>query len=111
MFERYAARTADGGVEEMKFLALESELPGTPEEAFPSLLKEEARRVWELQQSGMIREVYFRSESHTAVLVLECPDIGAANQQIATLPLVQAGLISFDLIALIPYDGYARLFA
>jgi hypothetical protein len=31
--------------------------------------------------------------------------------QLTPLPLVQAGLIDFDLIPLVAYDGFARLFA
>ena len=95
----------------MKILALEKELPGAAAEAFQLHLKAEAQCVWELQQSGAIREIYFRADQHTAVLVLECADIEEARHLLATLPLVQAGLITFDLIPLIPYDGYARLFA
>jgi muconolactone delta-isomerase len=95
----------------MKFLALERELPGAPAEAFHPLLKEEARRVWELQQSGVLREIYFNADQHTAVLVLECSDRETARHLLARLPLVQAGLIEFDLITLVPYDGFARLFA
>ena len=95
----------------MKLLALEKELPAMTAEQFLPLLKDEARRVWELQQSGQLREIYFNSEQHTAVLVLECPTVEEARSFLAMLPLVQAGLITFDLIPLIPYDGFARLFA
>ena len=95
----------------MKLLALERELPGGTAQAFQPLLKKEARCVWELQQSGVVREIYFNADQHTAVLVLECSDRESAQALLATLPLVQAGLIEFDLIALMPYDGFARLFA
>jgi muconolactone delta-isomerase len=95
----------------MKILALEKELPDATAEAFQPLLKKEAQDVWELQQSGALREIYFNADQHTAVLVLECNDISAARQLLATLPLVHAGLITFDVIPLIPYDGFARLFA
>ena len=95
----------------MRLLALERELPGATTEAFRPLLKDEARDVWELQQSGALREIYFNADQHTAVLVLECSDREAARQLVERLPLVQAGLITFDLIPLVPYDGYARLFA
>ena len=95
----------------MKILALENELPGLAAADFQPHLQAEARRIWELQQSGDLREVYFNANRHTAVLVLECRDTEAARQLLATLPLVQAGLITFDVIALVPYDGVARLFA
>ncbi len=95
----------------MKLLALEKEIPYKTSADFQPHLKAEARRIWELQQSGVLREVYFNSEQHTAVLVLECSDMVAARQLLGTLPLVQAGLITFDVITLVPYDGYAKLFA
>ena len=94
----------------MKLLALECELPNAKAEAFQPLLKDEARRVWELQQSGALREIYFNADQHTAVFMLECSDIEAARHLLATLPLVQAGLITFDVIPLVPYDGFTRLF-
>jgi hypothetical protein len=95
----------------MKFLALERELPGATAEAFQPHLKDEARRVWELQQSGGLREIYFHAEEHTAILVLECADATEVQRLLSTFPLVQAGLIEFNVIPLAPYDGFARLFA
>jgi hypothetical protein len=95
----------------MKILALENELPGLTAADFQPHLQSEARRIWELQQSGAVREVYFTANRHTAVLVLECVDAEAARHLLGTLPLVQAGLIAFDVIPLVPYDGVARLFA
>ena len=94
----------------MKILAIEKETPGVTVEAFNPHLKAEARRVWELYQAGAFRELYFRQDRPEAVLVLECRDIEEANEMLNTLPLVQAGLITFDLIPLIPYPGFARLF-
>lgn len=94
----------------MKFLALERELPGATAAAFQPLLKDEARRVWELEQSGALREIYFHAEEHTAVLVLECDSANEVRRILSTLPLVQEGLIEFQLIPLSPYDGFARLF-
>ena len=75
----------------MKFLALACELPGASAQASQPLHKDEARRVWELQQSGALREIYFNADQHSAVLALECSDGETARQLLATLPLVQAG--------------------
>ena len=95
----------------MKILALEKELPGATAETFQPLLKDEARRVWELKQSGALREIYFRTDQHTAILMLECPSVEEARWVLSSLPLVMAGLIEFEMIPLAPYDGFARLFA
>jgi muconolactone delta-isomerase len=94
----------------MKILALEKELPGATAEKFQPLLKDEARRVWELQQSGSLREIYFNADQHTAVLMLECGTLEEAQRLLSSLPLVRAGLIEFEPIPLAPYDGFARLF-
>lgn len=96
----------------MKILALEKEIPGVTDDQFtPALLKTEATRAWELQQAGIIRELYLRQDRYEAVLILECKDIEEAKSILATLPLVQSGLIEFEVIPLIPYDGFARLFS
>lgn len=94
----------------MKILAIEKELPGATAEGFAPLLKAEAAHAWELYQAGVIRELYFHQEQHVAVLVLECPDLAAAREALAGLPLVQAGLIEFELLPLVPYTGFSRLF-
>jgi hypothetical protein len=45
------------------------------------------------------------------VLVLECASLEEAHQALASLPLVQEGLIAFEIIPLVPYPGFKRLFA
>jgi len=94
----------------MKILALEKEIPDTTPEQFAPHLKAEAARVWELYQSGHIREIYFRGDRSEAVLVLECVDADEAEDLLDSLPMVQAGLICFEVIPLIPYPGFERLF-
>lgn len=94
----------------MQILALEHEKPGVTAEQFTAaLLNAEARRVYELQQAGVIRAIYFRADRAEAVLMLECADAEDAKTVLASLPLVQAGLITFEVIALRPYTGLARL--
>lgn len=94
----------------MRIIALEKENPGFSAKEFRPHLKAEAARVWELYQAGIIREIYFRADVSEAVLILECADLNEANTLLATLPLVKAGLITFDIIPLRPYGGFARLF-
>ena len=95
----------------MRILALEIEKSEASANDFQPLLAEEARKVWGLYQDEIIREMYFRADQTLAVLMLECKDINEAKDKLAELPLVNAGLIDFDLIPLIPYPGLARLFA
>ena len=94
----------------MRIIALENEQPGLSAEAFRPYLKAEAGRVWELYQAEIIREKYFRADASEAVLILECADVNEASAVLATLPLAKAGLITFDIIPLRPYTGFARLF-
>jgi hypothetical protein len=65
--------------------------------------------VYELYLAGIIRECYFHETDHTAVLILECADAGEAQKALSGLPLVNAGLIAFELIPLVPYSGFSRL--
>ena len=95
----------------MKILAFEHELAGAAAEAFYLHAKAEARRVWELHQAGVVRELYFRADQSEAVLVLECGSTTEAEQILRTLPFVRAGLIAFELIPLKAYSGFERLFA
>jgi muconolactone delta-isomerase len=96
----------------MKILALEKEVPGISDDQFTApLLKTEAMRAWKLHQTGIIRELYFRQDRNEAVLILECKDTEEARSVLATLPLMKSGLIGFEIIPLIPYDGFARLFS
>jgi hypothetical protein len=94
----------------MKILALEKEIPNTEPEQFAPHLKAEAACLWELYQNGQVRETYFRQDRSEAVLMLECADIREASQVLDSLPLVQAGLIRFEVIPLVPYPGFERLF-
>lgn len=96
----------------MKILALEVGVPGTKASALtPALLHAEAQHAWELYQAGVIRELYFRGDRHEAVIILECTSVDEARQALASLPLVAANLIAFDVIPLAAYPGFARLFS
>ncbi len=94
----------------MKIIALSSDAPGVTDDQFAPHLKAEARRAWELIQSGALRELYFRADQPDAVLIFECASVGEARALLDTLPLVRAGLITFELVPLAPYPGLARLF-
>ena len=94
----------------MKILAIEKEFEGKTAEDFQPHLEAEARQVWELYKKGVIREIYFRADQTSAVLILECDNLEEAKEKLSTLPLVREDLIYFELIPLVPYPGYERLF-
>lgn len=95
----------------MKILAIEHEQSNVTADEFRQYSATEALRVWELHQQGIIRELYFRTDRSEAVLILECESTETAHQVLATLPFVQNGLITFELIPLKAYPGFARLFS
>ncbi len=95
----------------VKILAIEKELPGTQAADYQPYLRAEAESVWCLHKNGIVRESYFHAQEHTAVLILECEGREEAERILATLPLVQAGLIEFQVTALAPYTGLERLFS
>ncbi len=93
----------------MKILALEYESPSADPDLMEAYLAAEARRVLELTQAGIIREIYFRAGTSQTVLILECAHAQEARDVLQTLPLAQAGLIAFEVIPLAPYNGFSRL--
>jgi muconolactone delta-isomerase len=94
----------------MRILAIEKAGPDIPKDQYLPYLNAEAARAWELYQAGILRELYFKADRKEAVLLMECSKIEEAESALASLPLVKAGLISFDVIPLVPYPGFSRLF-
>ena len=94
----------------MKILAFEVENPGVNPDDYARYGEAEARRVWELTQEEKIREIYFRQDQNSAVIILECQNMHEAQLILDTLPFVENGLIRFDLMPLKPYPGLERLF-
>jgi muconolactone delta-isomerase len=94
----------------MRILAIETDNPEESSRNVKPLLEEEARRVWKLYRDGHIREIWFTASDRRAVLLLECASEDQAIELLATLPLVRERFIAFDVLALMPYDGFERLF-
>jgi hypothetical protein len=63
----------------MKILAIECELPRATDEHFQQHAKADARKVWELIQAGIVREIYLRADKNEAVLILECSSVREAE--------------------------------
>jgi hypothetical protein len=94
----------------MKILAIEREVEGKSHRDFESHLKSEALHVWKLYQEDKIREIYFDKEKNSAVIILESIDEIEARSILNNLPLVKENLIDFEIISLVPYAGFGRLF-
>lgn len=95
----------------MRILAIERELPNAPAVTMEQILRVEAACVWDLQQRGIIRDIWFTAAGNHAVIMLECASATEARQHLAMLPLVHAGVIDFTVHELRSYDGFERLFA
>ncbi len=94
----------------MKVLAIEKDRPDASPWDFEPHLKDEARAVWHLLQSGTIRDIYFRDDREEALIILEVHDVAEAERVLGQMPLAKAGLAEFEVIGLRPYSGFARLF-
>ena len=92
----------------MKIIAIEKELKQISGGSAAEVYKNEAKRVYALYLSDTLREIYL-TEEHCAILILECEGLDAVKQLLDALPLVQSGVIAFDVHELRPYRGYGRL--
>lgn len=95
----------------MQILALSRRRPGTTPERLALLAEAEAARAFELLAAGVLRSAHLCPERPGSVLVLECPSLEEARAVLATLPMVQQGLIEFELARMLPYTGVRALFA
>ena len=94
----------------MKVLAIGHARSGISWEHIALYVGEEARRVWELHESDLVREFYLRADDQPGVvLVFECEDMTEAGRLVAALPMVEAGLLHFEVIPLRPYRGFREL--
>jgi len=94
----------------MKIIAFEKELSNARTIDFRKNAKAEAKALWQLYLSGIVREFYFRKDENLAVLILEAKSKQAAKKLLSKLPFVSKKLIEFELIPIKPYPGFERLF-
>lgn len=92
----------------MKLLAIENETSTVNWDEENEVLINESYQVYHLFQEGIIRDIFF-TENENAVIILECKSKVEAANVLATLPLVKAGLISFEIMELRPYTGFDRI--
>lgn len=96
-------------IKNMKFLATEKEIAHADWTNKEHLLREEAKKVYDLILDDIIKEIYF-DENHRAVIILTAQNRENAINILCTLPLAANNLIEFNLIELKPYTGLQRLF-
>jgi len=74
------------------------------------LLKQEAKVIWSLQKKDIIRSIWFTKNTREAILIIEAENSIRTKEIVDTFPLVEKGLITYDIVELVAYDGYERLF-
>ena len=93
----------------MKYVVIVTRDPEAPAEAFtPELLNTESDRSLTLLRDGVFREIYSRDDGKGAVLVLEAATEAEARAALDSLPMAQAGLISFAVYGTRAYRGFLR---
>jgi hypothetical protein len=96
----------------MKIIAIIDLALGTTPEALGPHMATEAQAIWSGIESGLVRQVYYRTDKPGAVIELEAASIVEAETYLHSLPMHQSGLIELtDLIPVGPYTGLATLFA
>lgn len=94
----------------MRFVIIATRSESAPPDAFsPEILKAESKRAMQLWADDFIRELYSRTDGKGAVLVVEADDEDAAKAKLATLPLMEAGLLSMEVYGIKAYRVIAQM--
>lgn len=94
----------------MRFIATSKDTNSADWYGKEEILRNEALRIWNLQQEEIVRDIWFTQPGNDAILVLECDNLETAQALVADFPLVKAGLIEFQIVQIKPYNGLRRLF-
>lgn len=94
----------------MQFLVMSKLKPGATIDQVTPILPAEARATWAQYKRGVLRQLYSRRDSSGIVGIFEADSFEQLKAELATLPLVEAGLIDFDHIPLAPYASLEILF-
>jgi hypothetical protein len=96
----------------MKMIAIIALSPGTLPEALSPHAVPEAKAIWSGIESGIVRQVHYRTDKTGAVMELEATSLSEAETYLHSLPMHQKGLITLtDLIPLGHYTGLSSLFS
>ena len=87
----------------MQFLVICRRVADGDTDAFPRLIADEGAVLRKLQADGILTEAWSPG-GPGAVLMLELPGQGAAEQITSELPLAAAGLITTEVIPLHPLN-------
>jgi hypothetical protein len=80
----------------MKFIALLLATPVATPADFAPYEEAESQRVWQLYTEGKLQEIYLRTDRIGAVIALHCDSRQQAQEAMESLPLVKAGLLTWN---------------
>jgi hypothetical protein len=89
----------------MKVVAICHRRPEYAPADFAPYLEAESLQALRLFAADKIREIYSRTDGRGAIIVLEAQDEAEARSFLETLPLVQKGMLEFDVYGAKPYRG------
>jgi len=92
----------------MRILAVTTSTPHATPNAIRSLLPAETEHIKRLFEQGVIVEGYIDTQSSQVYLMLESPSVAEAEAILSTLPMVQAGLITFTYVPLVGLPAIAQ---
>jgi hypothetical protein len=95
-------------VQYLVILRLKPEASG---EKLAPLLKPEAAAAWEMLAAGALRSIHLIEGPVGAVLMFEAGHEKEAEAHVGRLPLVEADLVTVEVLPLVPFTGFAALFA
>lgn len=94
----------------MKFLIqMAFSAEATPEMIAPYQVPS-AEALWNLYLGDTIREMYVRGDQRGIVFVAESADIAALTRAISEVPLVSAGIVSGEVVQLMPFPDLSLAF-
>ena len=82
----------------MRFLAIGTWDSADPR--IPQLLTAEKKRTGELAEEGFIEQVLLRADGGGGFMIVDAATADAAHERLATLPFMQEGLMSVELVEL-----------
>lgn len=94
----------------MKYLVLLTPAAGKKAEDISPHKVAEIKAVWRAYLAGTLREFYFSPAPPTVTLIYEVPDATALERELNGLPLVEFGLLDYQVIQLGPFLQFQALF-
>lgn len=94
----------------MRVLAIGTYRTGASPDAIAATLGQELLVEWKLEKADQLRQVHSRTDQPGTIFFMEVQSLDDARKTLATLPLVDKGLIDFQVIPYSHYQDYGHVF-